>query len=57
MKIEDFFSGPPLEIIENVNIEKSKMSRGGNGYLIVGTLAILVVGFVVIHQTNKKDEV
>lgn len=57
MKIEDFFSGPPLEIIENVNIEKSKMIRGGNGFLIVGTLAILVVGFVVIHQMNKKDEV
>lgn len=57
MKIEDFFSGPPLEIIENVNIEKSKMSRGGNAFLLVGTLAILVVGFVVIHQMNKKDEV
>ncbi len=57
MKIEDFFSGPPLEIIENVNIEKSKMIRGGNAFLLVGTLAILVVGFVVLHQMNKKDAV
>ena len=56
MKIEDFFPGPPLEIIQTVRIEKSKSNRGGNGFLIVATLAILVVGFMVIHHMNKEDE-